>query len=117
VAAAVAATWAEIDDLLNPIIGRRGVAALYNRSLHLSEREHTWLGEGHAGSLAALNTEALQRALSLRPPMAAAQAAAAQLQSFHDLLSSLVGPSLTKHLLGSVWASAPGDTVAQDTPP
>ena len=33
---AIVAMWLEIDQALHPIIGHRGVAALYNRSLHLT---------------------------------------------------------------------------------
>ena len=49
---------------------------------------------------------------------AAAEAAAggtALFQSFHELLASLVGASLTDRLLRSVWAHSSGASPAQDT--
>jgi hypothetical protein len=117
VADAVLAVWLEIDGALHPIIGRRGVAALYNRSLRLSEAGHPWLSEGHLGNLSALDTGTLKATLSRHLPHEAAQAGAAHLQTFQGLLVSLVGPLLTERLLGSVWASAPSDPAAQDSAP
>jgi hypothetical protein len=114
VALAVAGLWTEIENALSPIIGRRGVAALYNRSLSLGGREQPWLADGHHNGLAAVDTSALQAALSLRAPMVAARAAAAHLTCFHDLLASLIGPSLTERLLESVWATAPNAPDTRD---
>jgi hypothetical protein len=117
VADAVLAVWLEADSALHPIIGRRGVAALYNRSLRLSEAGHPWLSEGHLVNLSALDTSALKAALSRHLPHEAALAGAAHLQTFQSLLASLVGSLLTERLLGSSWASAPRDPPAQDTSP
>ncbi len=113
----MAAVWGEVDGALFPIIGRRGVAALYNRSLHLCEAGYPWLSEGHRGGLNAMDTDALRTTLASRTSEAAAQAAAAHFQSFQELLASLVGPRLTERLLGSVWASTPSGSAAQDTLP
>ena len=49
VADAIVAIWLEIDQALNPIIGHRGVAALYNRSLNLTAAAHPWLAVGQPG--------------------------------------------------------------------
>jgi hypothetical protein len=43
VADAVTSAFQGIDQALTPIIGRRGVAALYKRSVHLAGRTHSWL--------------------------------------------------------------------------
>ena len=43
VAALVATTFRDVDQALIPIVGRRGMAALYKRSLHLSRSLHPWL--------------------------------------------------------------------------
>src|SRR5690606_26582047 len=37
--------WLEIDVVLSPIMGQRGVVALYQRSLHLTARVHPWLAD------------------------------------------------------------------------
>ena len=41
----------------------------------------------------------------------------ALLQTFYELLASLVGPSLTERLLRSVWAHSSSGPPAQDTSP
>ena len=43
--------------------------------------------------------------------------AAPSLQTFHELLATLVGPSLTERLLRSVWADSSSGPPAQDTSP
>jgi len=115
VADAILAVWQEIDEALNPIIGHRGVAALYKRSLNLTAARYPWLAAGQQGVLAAVDLGALKAALAQRAPAEAAVGGRALLQSFHTLLCSLVGASLTDRLLVSVWAQPAGVVPAQDT--
>jgi len=111
----IAAIWLEIDQALNPIIGRRGVAALYNRSLKLTAPAYPWLTEGHQHLLASVDVTALRAALVQQATAEAAAGGSALFHTFHDLLASLVGASLTNQLLGSVWALPAGARPAQDT--
>jgi hypothetical protein len=53
----------------------------------------------------------------MQPPAAAAVGGAALFRSFHDLLASLVGVTLTNRLLHAVWAPTSGDTPVQDRLP
>ncbi len=118
VADTVAALWHEIDEALHPIIGRRGVAALYHRSLTLTRVDHPWLDEGHAGvQAAALDPTALKAALAAQASAQALAGGSALFQSFHALLASLVGASLTDRLLRSVWVHSSGTSPAQDNSP
>jgi len=114
VADAIVAVWREIDQALHPIIGHRGVAALYNRSLKLTAAAYPWLAQGHAGALAALDPTALRAALVRQAPDAAAAAGNALFETFRDLLASLVGESLTQRLLHTVWDHTAGAPPAQD---
>ncbi len=116
VADAVAAVWSDIDQALHPIIGHRGVLALYNRSLKPAAARHPWLADGHAGALAAIDASALHAALARQPAAEALAAGQALLVGFRELLSSLIGASLTDRLLGSVWGPAP-EAPAQDNAP
>ena len=116
IAAAVFAIWEEVDDTLTPIIGPRGVAALYYRSLHLTGATHPWLGGKHDIVKPAVNPKALESILAQQESAAAAAAGTAFFQNFHDLLASLIGPSLTERLLRAVWANSSSGTAAQDTP-
>jgi hypothetical protein len=117
VANAVAAVWREIDAALYPIIGHGGVAALYNRSLNLTRTAFPWLGRADAGLLASVDPAALKDALAEQTVEEAAAGGSALLDTFRELLSSLIGPSLTDRLLRSVWAPSSGSPPAQDISP
>jgi hypothetical protein len=91
------------------------VAALYNRSLHLTAAAYPWVAIGHQGATAAVDPSALKAALEQQAAAEAAAGGLALFQSFHDLLASLVGASLTGRLLQSVWARSAGASPAQDT--
>jgi len=115
IADAVVGLWLEIDQVLHPILGHRGVAALYNRSLKLAARAHPWLGVVPPGALSAVDPSALKAVLVQQSVARALAGGDALFRSFRGLLTSLVGASLTERLLQSVWAQPPGDSPAQDT--
>ena len=117
IADAVAATWQEIDTALAPILGSRGVAALYKRSLYLCGATHPWLAVLHEGVQTGVGLAPLKTLLTRQGSADAANAANALFQTFHQLLSSLIGPSLTERLLRSVWSDFSGGSPAQDTWP
>ena len=117
IADAVAATWQEIDTALAPILGSRGVAALYKRSLYLCGATHPWLAVLHEGVQTGVDLPPLKSLLTQQGSADAANAATALFQTFHQLLSSLIGLSLTERLLRSVWSDFPGGSPAQDTSP
>jgi len=115
IAESIVAIWHEIDEVLHPIIGHRGVAALYNRSLHLTAARFPWLAAAHPGAAAAVDPSALKSALVRRDAAEAAAGGVALFQQFRELLASLVGTTLTDRLLHSVWARSTGASPAQDT--
>jgi hypothetical protein len=109
VAVALGAMWHELDAALSPIIGPRGVGALGQRSLHLAAASHAWLAVSPSNGSAMLDVSVLMPLLAQRSSDEAAAAAGCFLESFHALLASLIGPSLTERLLRPVWGpeSAP----------
>ncbi len=115
VADAIVAIWLDIDQALHPIIGHRGVAALYNRSLHLTAVAYPWLAIDQPAIPAAADPSGLRSALVQQAAAEAAAGGSALFQTFHELLASLVGASLTDRLLRSVWTRTWGDSPAQDT--
>ena len=115
IADAIVAIWLEIDQALHPIIGHRGVAALYNRSLHLTAFAYPWLAIEQPAVTAAVDSSALRAALVQQTAVEAAVGGSALFQTFHELLASLVGASLTDRLLRSVWAPSSPGSPAQDT--
>ena len=114
VADAIVAIWLEIEQVLHPIIGHRGVAALYNRSLHLAVVAYPWLAIGQPAVAAAVDPSALRSALVQQAATQAAAGGSALFHRFHELLASLVGPSLTQRLLRSVWTHPSGASPAQE---
>lgn len=113
----VAATFRAIDDALSPIIGHRGVAALYRRSVHLASLTHPWLAQAHEGALTSLDLTLLAAVLAQQTTAQAVAGGAQLLQTFHSLLTTLVGPSLTERLLRPVWITFLSGPPAQDTKP
>ena len=96
---ALVATWRELEFTLAPVLGRRGVAALYRRSLHLVAVAHPWLPGVEQDPMMTMDLAPLREAMSRQSNAAAAAAHADLLQTFHDLLASLVGSSLAERLL------------------
>jgi hypothetical protein len=115
IAEAVVSTWQEIDAALTPIIGQRGVAALHKRSLYLTGAAHPWLAGMHEGVQSTMDLATLKSVLAQQSSADAEAGGGALLQTFHELLASLVGPSLTERLLRSVWANSLSGPPAQDT--
>ena len=103
---AVAAAWHGIEAAHGPIIGLRGMAALYKRSLHLSTAQHPWLGALNDGAQAPMDLPALTALLARQSATDAAAGGGALLQTFDTLLVNLVGASLTHRLLAPVWTSS-----------
>jgi hypothetical protein len=117
IAEAVVIKCEAIEASLTPIIGLRGAAALYRRSLHLAARQHLWLADALSSEPASQDRAILQAVLSRQTSADAALGGAVFFQAFCDLLASLVGRSLTERLLRSVWVDFLGASPAQDTSP
>jgi hypothetical protein len=66
VAHAVATVWLEIDLVLHPVIGHRGVSALFDRSLKLAAAAHPWLLTDHLAVSAKLDPAVLRAAFSMQ---------------------------------------------------
>lgn len=117
IADAVIATWRDIDAALAPIIGQRGVAALYHRSLHVAGETYPWLASVPESMAPALDLTGLKSALARQASTDATLGGNHLLQAFQQLLNSLIGPSLSERLLRSVWADSSSGASAQDTRP
>ena len=111
IATAVNLTWRAVELALWPILGKGGVAALFQRSVLLAAKLHPWLPSDAA---APTEIEQLFDVLSRQPADVAADVGGSILQAFNDLLTVLVGNSLTERLLGSVWDTLSSGMTAQD---
>lgn len=117
VADAVAGAWARVDHDLSSIIGPARVAALYARSLHVCSGRHEALAPARAPVQRTLDTGPLHAVLLTQSAAGAAMLGADVLQTFHDLLSRMVGQSLTERLLRPVWDDLSGASPAEDPLP
>jgi hypothetical protein len=99
----VASMCKDFGTALTPIVGPRGVAALYKRSLFLTSHQHPVLSGLHEGIQTTMDLSRLTTTLASLSEAEANTVGAALLQSFYELLSSLVGLSLTERLLSSLW--------------
>ena len=95
VADATLTTWSQLAEHLARVIGKGGVRVLLVRSVHVASKEFPWLAvsKGFDDPL-----EDLRSNLAAHDAPVATAAAA-------ELLTTLVGPTLSNHLLAPVWAS------------
>jgi hypothetical protein len=117
IADAVVSTWEEVERALTPIVGQQGVIALYRRSLHLTASTYFWLSGMHESMPSKIDRAALKDVLSQQSSSVAAAGGGALLQTFYELMVSLVGSSLTERLLRSAWAHCLCDPPPQDISP
>jgi hypothetical protein len=92
-------TWRDLDASLSPIIGQRGVDALYQRSLYLLRDEHPWLAAVYESGFRPAEAPAFKATFARQSRLVAATTSGALLQTFHGLLVTLVGQVLTERLL------------------
>jgi len=109
--------WNDISLVLTPIVGARGVAALHNRSVHLTAKAFPWLVIKRGNIEATIDLDALHTLLNLQSVAAATAGGEAHLRTFHDLLATLIGLSLTERLLLPVWEKYLSASPAQDPSP
>jgi hypothetical protein len=86
-----------------PLIGDTGVAAIFERSLHLTQRNVRELAPGRASDQRDPPFALLQRSLEQQEPAAATETAVAVLAMASELLASFIGESLTTRLLREEW--------------
>jgi hypothetical protein len=117
VADAAVAVWKAIHGALTPVIGPRGSAALYHRTLHVAREQYPWLAAAYEGTLQPGDFATLRAALAQQPAVDAAAAQDGILHAFLDLLAALIGEALTERLLQGVWPPSSGEPAATDTSP
>jgi hypothetical protein len=108
-------TWQDIETALTPIIGSKGVAALLKRSLHLASAAHPWLAVPGGSDSTTIDLATLKSVVAQQTGAQAALGSHHLLQTFCQLLGSLIGPSLTQRLLRPVRADSTSTALWQDT--
>ncbi|WP_030130418.1 hypothetical protein [Pseudomonas sp. QTF5] len=116
-AQAIASILQNMDTALTPIIGHQGVAALYRRSLHLCASHHPRLVSTCDRVPAGMDLTALESVLVEQSEADALFFGEVLLTTFYELLTTLIGPSLTARLLRGVWEPSLSDTPSQENSP
>lgn len=98
----VVSVWRDIDAALAPIIGHRGVAALFGRSFHLTCADYPWSSAPHESTTDRIDLASLQSTLLQQTSDTVVAINGALLQKFAELLTNLIGASLTVRLLRPV---------------
>jgi hypothetical protein len=105
IAEATVVTWSQIAERLAPVIGTKGVDVLLNRALHLASVAFPCLaGTGYQGDGVDQIAGLKARLAGCHPDVSIA-AGYALLITFIELLTTLIGESLTWRLLNPVWSS------------
>jgi hypothetical protein len=115
IAKAAVDIWPEVTARLAPVIGERGVDAIFRRALHQTSAAFPWLQiAGDRGSVVSVLGN-LETCLAGQKTAAAAAASQRLLMTFTELLAAMIGESLTERLLGPVWAAPPLPASEQET--
>ncbi len=114
-AAAVVAVWRDAERALRPVIGARGVVALFNRSAHMAAATHPWLARAGQDPASPLDLQALQALLLAQGAQQALVAGNHLLDQLHRLLEHLIGQALTEQLLRTAWGP-PDHPATEDGP-
>lgn len=117
IAQAIISTLQDMDTALTPIIGQQGVAALFRRSLHLYVGHQACLVGSGDRVLACQAPAALKSLLIEQSEADALFFGEVLLMTYYELLTTLIGPSLTARLLRDVWKPSLSDTSAQENSP
>ena len=92
---------------LAPVLGRRGVAALYRRSVHLTLSHYPWLATAYEAPTQTGDLAVLHATLAANEGPLATAASAELLANFRALLSNLIGDALATRLLAPGEAASP----------
>ena len=97
--------WHSLALQLVSIIGEGGFNSLYARSLYLAHKSYPWFPPDDASRQIDFQFTDLKLSLATQSPVDADKASRMLLQTFANLLTSLVGGPLTITILSSAWAN------------
>ena len=117
IADAACRTWRDINCALSPVIGQHGVVALIKRTLHLQHLHYPALKAIHGSRILPGEFPALHALLIKETSLNAVLINSALLNTFYELLTNLIGVSLTHQLLHSVLAPPSNGDPVQDNLP
>ena len=114
IADSAVAIWFDVSTALTPVIGVRGVEALYRRSVNLVRADYPWLHAAYENGPDQGSFVVLYTALSEQSPTTAASANGALLEAFYQVLENLIGGPLTIRLLRSALDNGSADNAVKE---
>jgi hypothetical protein len=114
IAAAAGRAYDELEQVLEPVIGAVGLAAMTDRALHLSAREYPWLPSRKPGADGIQFAQVIE-ALTAQDPVRASEAAAAGLGTIIALLATFIGQPLAARLVRQAWPDASSIADTEET--
>lgn len=108
--------WERVVGQLAPVIGPRGVDALFRRAIHMTKSRFPWLEVTWETKDGAFPAASFLACLSARDPAVAAEGSLELLIAFTELLGTLIGIALTERLLGPIWAIPASPDEKEHTP-
>jgi len=115
IAAAALRAYERLARELAPLIGEAGLNAVCARSVHLNQREFSWLAPAASAGPRDAPFAHVRMSLEGQDPAVATDAAIAVLATVGELLASFIGDSLTTRLLREAWPDGFSDDTAQET--
>jgi hypothetical protein len=106
IGAAAGRAYDDLAQVLAPVIGDVGVAAMTDRAVHLATREYPWLPSSEPGAADTRFTTVIDALTRYDDPAVAAEAAAAVLAAFLGLLATFIGEPLAARLVQQAWPDA-----------
>lgn len=107
VADAAIKVWEQMATQIISIVGEDGFNALYARSLFLAQSTFPWLATGPVAPQSDNRFAGLKTSLEAQNSAQASEATTLLLITFTDILSSLMGETLTTHILRLAWGIDP----------
>lgn len=95
--------WRQMGERLEPVIGTRGFNVLFERSIQIASKAFPWLSHIEASEGIGVSLTGLKEGLEGQEVTVASDASYTVLVSFTDLLTGLIGASLTDRLLRAIW--------------
>ena len=114
VASAASHAYDDLAQVLVPVIGDVGVAAMTGRAVHLTAREYAWLSSRPPGSADTTFAQVIDALKGQDTPLAA-EAAAAVFAAIIGLLATFIGEPLAARLVKQAWPDAVSSADTEET--